>query len=197
MSQPGIRLVIGLGNPGPDYALTRHNAGFWLVDKLVEAYHGELRAEAKFHGLMARVSVGGHDLRLLKPTTYMNHSGRSVAAVARYFDIAVEQILIAYDELDLPPGRAKLKHGGGHAGHNGMRDSIAALGSRDFWRLRMGIGHPGDKSRVIGYVLGRPSQADAAAILDVADDAVRAMPDLVEGRFQLAMNRLHAVPSTP
>ena len=197
MSQPGIRLVIGLGNPGPDYALTRHNAGFWLVDKLVDAYHGEFRAEAKFHGLMARVPVGGQDLRLLKPSTYMNHSGRAVAAVARYFDIPAEQILIAYDELDLPPGRAKLKHGGGHAGHNGMRDSIAALGSRDFWRLRIGIGHPGDKSRVIGYVLGRPSQADAAAILDVADDAVRAIPDLVEGRFQLAMNRLHAVPPTP
>jgi PTH1 family peptidyl-tRNA hydrolase len=194
MSQPGIRLVIGLGNPGPDYALTRHNAGFWFVDKLVEAYHGEFRAEVKFHGLTARVSVGGHDLRLLKPTTYMNHSGRSVAAVARYFDIAVEQILIAYDELDLPPGRAKLKQGGGHAGHNGMRDSIAALGSRDFWRLRIGIGHPGDKSRVIRYVLGRPSQEDAAAILEVVDDAVRAMPDLVEGRFQLAMNRLHSLP---
>jgi PTH1 family peptidyl-tRNA hydrolase len=115
-----------------------------------------------------------------------------VAAVARYFDIPPEQILVAYDELDLPPGRVKLKHGGGHAGHNGMRDSIAALGSRDFWRLRIGIGHPGDKSLVVGYVLGRPSQADAAAILEAVDDAARALPDLVEGRFQLAMNRLHA-----
>ncbi|WP_296898549.1 aminoacyl-tRNA hydrolase [Thiohalocapsa sp.] len=194
MSHPGIRLVIGLGNPGPDYALTRHNAGFWLVDRLAELHHGEFRAEAKFHGVMARVTVGGVDLRLLKPTTFMNHSGRSVVAVSRYFDIPPEQILIAYDELDLPPGRAKLKLGGGHAGHNGMRDSINALGSRDFWRLRIGIGHPGEKSRVVGYVLGRPSQADAAAILDVVDDAVRILPDLIEGRFQLAINRLHSAP---
>jgi PTH1 family peptidyl-tRNA hydrolase len=194
MSHPGIRLVIGLGNPGPDYALTRHNAGFWLVDRLAELHHGVFRAEAKFHGVMARVTVGGVDLRLLKPTTFMNHSGRSVVAVSRYFDIPPEQILIAYDELDLPPGRAKLKLGGGHAGHNGMRDSINALGSRDFWRLRIGIGHPGEKSRVVGYVLGRPSQADAAAILDVVDDAVRILPDLIEGRFQLAINRLHSAP---
>ncbi len=192
MSHPGIRLVVGLGNPGPDYALTRHNAGFWLVDRLADDHHGAFRAEGKFHGALARISVGGQDLRLLKPATYMNHSGRAVAAVARYFDIPPEQILVAYDELDLPPGRVKLKHGGGHAGHNGMRDSIAALGSRDFWRLRVGIGHPGEKSLVVGYVLGRPSQADAAAILDAVDDAARALPDLVEGRFQLAMNRLHA-----
>ena len=192
MVHPGIRLVVGLGNPGPDYVLTRHNAGFWFVDRLAEAYRADFRAEGKFHGLLARISVGGQDMRLLKPSTYMNHSGRAVAAVAHYFDIPPEQILIAYDELDLPPGRARLKHGGGHAGHNGMRDSIAALGSRGFWRLRIGIGHPGDKARVVGYVLGRPSQADAAAILDAVDDASRALPELVEGRFQLAMNRLHA-----
>ncbi len=192
MSHPGIRLVIGLGNPGPDYALTRHNAGFWFADRLAEMHHGSFRAEAKFHGLVARITVAGVDLRLLKPSTYMNHSGRAVAAVARYFDIPPEQILIAYDELDLPPGRVKLKQGGGHAGHNGMRDSIAALGSRDFWRLRIGIGHPGEKSQVVGYVLGRPSQADATAIVDVVDEAARAMPDLLDGCFQRAMNRLHA-----
>jgi PTH1 family peptidyl-tRNA hydrolase len=192
MAHPGIRLVVGLGNPGPDYALTRHNAGFWFVDRLAEDYHGDFRAEAKFHGVLARISVAGQDLRLLKPATYMNHSGRSVAAVARYFDIPPEQILVAYDELDLPPGRVRLKHGGGHAGHNGMRDSIAALGSRDFWRLRIGIGHPGEKARVVGYVLGRPSQTDAAAILDAVDDAAHALSDLLDGHFQLAMNRLHA-----
>ncbi len=192
MPHPGTRLVVGLGNPGPDYALTRHNAGFWLLDRLAGDYHGDFRAEGKFHGAMARITVGGQDLRLLKPATYMNHSGRAVAAVARYFEILPEQILVAYDELDLPPGRVKLKHGGGHAGHNGMRDSIAALGSGDFWRLRIGIGRPGGKSRVVGYVLGRPSQADAVAILDAVDDAARALPDLVAGRFQLAMNRLHA-----
>jgi peptidyl-tRNA hydrolase, PTH1 family len=194
MSHPGIRLIAGLGNPGPDYALTRHNAGFWFVDRIAAERRGELRAEGKFHGELGRVSVADADVRLLKPATFMNHSGRAVAAVARYFDIPPEQILIAYDELDIPPGRVKLKFGGGHAGHNGMRDSIAALGSRDFWRLRIGIGHPGEKSHVIGYVLGRPSRADAEAILDVLDDAERALSDLVEGRFQLAMNRLHAAP---
>ena len=191
MGQP-IELIVGLGNPGPEYLSTRHNAGFWFVDRLAEDHHADFRAEAKFHGVLARITVGGQDLRLLKPATYMNHSGRAVAAVARYFDIPPSEILIAYDELDLPPGRVKLKLAGGHAGHNGMRDSIAALGSRDFWRLRIGIGHPGEKSRVVGYVLGRPAQADAVAILDAVDDAARALPDLVEGRFQLAMNRLHA-----
>lgn len=194
MSQPGIRLIIGLGNPGSDYALTRHNAGFWLVDHVLAAHQGSFRAEAKFHGVLARITIGGVDLRLLKPTTYMNHSGRAVAAVARYFDIPVEQILVCYDELDLPPGRVKLKHGGGHAGHNGVRDSIAALGSRDFWRLRIGIGHPGEKSRVLSYVLGRPSQTDRKLIDDVIDDAVHALPDLIEGRYQLAVNRLHSQP---
>jgi PTH1 family peptidyl-tRNA hydrolase len=191
MSHPGIRLIVGLGNPGPDYALTRHNAGFWFADRVVAAAGGSFRAEGKFQGEVARVTLGTQDLRLLKPQTYMNHSGRAVAAVARYFDIPPAQILIAYDELDLPPGRAKLKFGGGHAGHNGMRDSIAALGSRDFWRLRIGIGHPGEKSRVVGYVLGRPSRAEADAIDAVLYDADRLLPDLLEGRFQLAMNRLH------
>jgi len=192
MNQAGIRLIVGLGNPGPDYEATRHNAGFWFLDELALEHRVEFRLEPKFHGALARIRVADRDIRLLKPTTYMNHSGRAVSAVARYFDIPPDQILIAYDELDLPPGRVKLKQGGGHAGHNGMRDSIAALGSRDFWRLRIGIGHPGDKSRVVGYVLGRPSQTDAAAIRDAVDDAARALPDLVEGRFQFAMNRLHA-----
>ena len=192
MSQSGIRLIVGLGNPGPDYEQTRHNAGFWLVDRLAADHQGQFRAEAKFHGALARISVDGQDLRLLKPATYMNHSGRSVVAVARYFDIPAEQILVAYDELDLPVGSVRLKHGGGHAGHNGMRDTIAALGSRGFWRLRIGIGHPGDKSRVVGYVLSRPSSADAAAILDAVDDAGRCLLDLAAGKFQLVMNRLHA-----
>jgi PTH1 family peptidyl-tRNA hydrolase len=192
MSQSGIRLIIGLGNPGADYALTRHNAGFWYADRVAEDRQGRFRSDAKFQGELTRVTVGDRDVRILKPTTFMNHSGRAVGAVARYFDVAPEQILVAYDELDLPAGRVKLKFGGGHAGHNGMRDSIAALGSRDFWRLRIGIGHPGEKSRVIGYVLGRPSRAEAEAILGVLDDAARALPDLAEGRFQLAMNRLHS-----
>jgi len=192
MSEEGIRLIVGLGNPGPQYEETRHNAGFWFADRVAAAAGGDFRADSKFHGLTCRVNVGGADLRLLKPATYMNHSGQSVAALVRYFDIPPEQILIAYDELDLPVGTARVKRGGGHAGHNGMRDSIAALGSREFWRLRIGIGHPGDKARVVGYVLSRPSRTEAASILDAIDDAERCLPDLVAGKFQLVMNRLHA-----
>lgn len=192
MSDNGIRLIVGLGNPGPNYEGTRHNAGFWLVDRLVADYHGEFRAEAKFHGMLARITVAGQDLRLLKPATFMNHSGRSVAAVTRYFDIPAAQILVAYDELDLPAGRVKLKLGGGHAGHNGMRDTIAALGSPDFWRLRIGIDHPGSKAQVVGYVLSRPSKVDGAAIEGALDVAARHVPDFVAGRFQMAMNNLHS-----
>jgi PTH1 family peptidyl-tRNA hydrolase len=194
MSETGIRLIVGLGNPGPQYEETRHNAGFWFADRVAAAAGGSFRVESKFHGMTCRVSVGGADLRLLKPTTYMNHSGQAVAALVRYFDVSPEQILIAYDELDLPAGTARVKWGGGHAGHNGMRDSIAALGTRDFWRLRIGIDHPGDKAQVVGYVLSRPSKADATAIHDAIDDAERCLPDLVAGKFQLVMNRLHARP---
>jgi PTH1 family peptidyl-tRNA hydrolase len=194
MTEGGIRLIVGLGNPGPEYERTRHNAGFWLLDRLAADHQGQFKAESKFHSMLARVRVGGRDLRLLKPMTYMNHSGRAVAAVVRYYDIAPEQLLVAYDELDLPAGRLKLKLGGGHAGHNGMRDTIAALGSRDFWRLRIGIDHPGSKEQVVAYVLSRPSKQDAAAILDAIDDAGRGLPELIDGKFQLAMNRLHSAP---
>ena len=194
MSEEGIRLIVGLGNPGPQYEDTRHNAGFWFADRVAAAAGGSFRAESKFHGMTCRISVGGAEVRLLKPTTYMNHSGQSVAALVRYFDIAPEQILIAYDELDLPAGTVRVKRGGGHAGHNGMRDSIAALGTREFWRLRIGIGHPGDKAQVVGYVLSRPSKADGEAIHDAIDDAERSLSDLVAGKFQLVMNRLHAGP---
>ena len=194
MSETGIRLIVGLGNPGPDYQDTRHNAGFWFVDRLAGDHQGQFRAESKFHGMLARITLAGRDLRLLKPMTYMNHSGRSVAAVVRYFDIPVEQVLVAYDELDIPAGRIKLKQGGGHAGHNGMRDTIAALGSPDFWRLRIGIDHPGNKTQVVNYVLSRPSKEDAVAILDALDDVERSLPQLMAGEFQLAMNRLHAGP---
>ena len=194
MPEKGIRLVVGLGNPGTQYEATRHNVGFWFVDALAARRNGLFRLETRFHGLLCRLMLDGGDLRLLKPTTFMNRSGQSLGAVVRYFDIPPEQTLVAHDELDLPVGGVRLKQGGGHAGHNGLRDIIQVLGSRDFWRLRIGIGHPGEKSRVVSYVLGRPSQADATAILDVVDEAAGALPDLVEGRFQLAMNRLHAAP---
>jgi peptidyl-tRNA hydrolase, PTH1 family len=192
MAELGIRLVVGLGNPGEQYEATRHNVGFWLVDGIAMAFRESFRAEPKFHGQLCRVTVGGSDLRLLKPSTYMNRSGQSVAAVARYYSIPPEQILIAHDELDLPVGQLRLKQGGGHAGHNGLRDTIAALGSREFWRLRIGIAHPGDRTLVTGYVLGRPSRADADQITAVLQDAERALDDLVGGRFQLVMNRLHS-----
>ncbi len=192
MAHPGIRLIVGLGNPGAQYESTRHNVGFWLVDSIVATCRASFRPEARFYGELCRVSIDGADVRLLKPSTYMNRSGQSVAAVARYFDIPPEQVLIAHDELDLPVGSVRLKQGGGHAGHNGLRDTIAALGVRDFWRLRIGIAHPGDRTLVTGYVLGRPSKSDHDQILTALADAEGALDDLLAGRFQLAMNRLHS-----
>ncbi len=192
MDSPGIRLIVGLGNPGPDYAQTRHNVGFWLVDALATAHGASFRLEGKFHGELCRLALGGVDLRLLKPSTYMNRSGQSVAAVSRYFDIRPEAILVAHDELDLPVGKVRLKQGGGHAGHNGLRDTIAALGSPDFWRLRIGIDHPGERGQVIGYVLGRPSQEDGKVIRDALDQALGVTEDLLAARYQPAMNRLHS-----
>ncbi len=192
MSEQSICLIVGLGNPGPNYADTRHNAGFWFVDEVARRCAADLRSESKFHGLLGRCLVAGRDLRLLQPMTFMNRSGSSVVAVARYFDIAPEQILVAHDELDLPPGQVRLKQGGGHAGHNGLRDIMSALGSRDFWRLRIGIDHPGDRNRVTDYVLGRPSRDDRDAVDQALDNAAGALDDILGGRQAQVMNRLHA-----
>jgi PTH1 family peptidyl-tRNA hydrolase len=191
MPEQAIQLIVGLGNPGPNYQDTRHNAGFWFVERLAERHGGRLLNETKFHGLLGRVRIGGSELRLLQPMTFMNRSGQSVAAVARYFDIAPEQILIAHDELDLPPGQVRLKQGGGHAGHNGLRDTMSALGSREFWRLRLGIDHPGDRSQVTNYVLGRPGRDEAEAIDAALGLAEGSLSDILAGRFSQAMNRLH------
>ncbi|MFB1488691.1 MULTISPECIES: aminoacyl-tRNA hydrolase [unclassified Thiocapsa] len=189
----GIRLIVGLGNPGEQYEATRHNVGFWLVDRIAGSFRETFRAESKFFGQLARIQLSGPDLRLLKPSTYMNRSGQSIAAVARFYSISPEQILVAHDELDHPVGQVRLKQGGGHAGHNGLRDTIAALGgSRDFWRLRIGIAHPGDRTLVTGYVLGRPSKADVEQIDAALADAELILEDLVAGHFQIAMNRLHS-----
>ncbi|WPL16711.1 Peptidyl-tRNA hydrolase [Thiorhodovibrio winogradskyi] len=190
-NEQGIRLIVGLGNPGRDYEGTRHNAGFLFADRIAAEHGGHFHLESKFFGELCRLSVHGQDLRLLKPTTFMNHSGRSIAAVGHYFDISPAATLVAYDELDLPPGQLRLKFGGGHAGHNGMRDTLAALGSRDFWRLRIGIGHPGHKEQVIGYVLSRPPQAELAALEQACDQALAVLDEIVTGRFQRAMNALH------
>jgi PTH1 family peptidyl-tRNA hydrolase len=166
--------------------------GFWFADSLAAGYNGEFRVETKFHGLLCRLNVGVSDLRILKPTTFMNRSGQSLGAVARYFDIRPDQILVAHDELDLPVGSARFKQGGGHAGHNGLRDIINVLGSRDFWRLRIGIDHPGNRQQVVNYVLNRPSKEEGQAIIDVLDDAQRCLGDLLDCSFQKAMNRLHS-----
>lgn len=192
MPEQAIRLIVGLGNPGPKYEDTRHNAGFWFVDLLARRHGGRLLNESKFHGLLGRMRIGGLDLRLLQPLTYMNRSGQSVFAVARYFDIAPEQMLVVHDELDLPPGQVRLKQDGGHAGHNGLRDIMNALGSQDFWRLRVGIDHPQDRSRVVDYVLSRPDLDDARAIEEGLAEAADSLDDILFGRFARAMNRLHS-----
>jgi len=172
MSEQAIQLIVGLGNPGPKYQDTRHNVGFWFVDRLAQRHAARLLNESKFHGLLGRARAGGRDLRLLQPLTYMNRSGRSVLAVARYFDIAPERILVVHDELDLPPGQVRLKQGGGHAGHNGLRSLHSHIGA-DYARVRLGIGHPGHKDRVAHYVLSDFAKADA----DWLDDLLRGISD--------------------
>lgn len=186
-----IKLIVGLGNPGQQYRFTRHNAGALFLESLCDDYRGELRPEAKFYGLSGRISVQNHDVRLLFPTTFMNNSGQAVAAISHYFKIAPEEILIAYDELDLPLGTTKLKSSGGHGGHNGVRDIIKALGSKNFYRLRIGIGHPGDSKKVLNFVLGEPSKKEADIMQGDIDKAISIIPMLVDGQFQIAMNQLH------
>jgi len=188
----GIKLIVGLGNPGQQYRFTRHNAGAMFLETLCDDFHGELRPQSKFFGLADRITIAGHDVRLLFPTTFMNNSGQAVSAMARYYDIATEDILVAYDELDLPVDTVRLKSGGGHGGHNGVRDIAKALGSNEFQRLRIGIGRPTGKG--IDYVLGVPSKQDADALQHNIDDAIRILPLLVEGKFQMAMGKLHTKP---
>lgn len=189
-----IRLVVGLGNPGSEYEGTRHNAGAFFIHELARQAGQSLSTESKFFGQTARVSFAGCDLRLLIPTTFMNRSGRSVAAMANFYRIEPNEILIAHDELDIPPGQARFKQGGGHGGHNGLRDIVPALnGSNDFHRLRIGIGHPGHASKVSGYVLAKPSKQDREAIDAVIDEALRSLPLLLSGDAVKAMTQLHSV----
>ncbi len=190
MSLP-IRLIVGLGNPGAEYVHTRHNAGFWLLDELAGELGEHFRGEAKFFADAARARIAGEDIWLLKPTTFMNRSGRAVGAVANYLKIPPEAILVAHDELDLAPGMVKLKQGGGHAGHNGLRDIIQVLGSKDFWRLRIGIDHPGSAGKVVNYVLGRPSPGDREAMEAAISRVLETLPEIVDGETQRAINRLH------
>lgn len=187
----GIRLIVGLGNPGPDYARTRHNAGFWFIDTLAEMLGARFSVDTKVFGETAQASMGGHTLRLLKPATFMNLSGKSVTAALRYWKIEPEQALLAHDELDLPPGTARLKFDGGHGGQNGLRDTMGLLGHGRFHRLRVGIGHPGHKDRVTPWVLGRPPGEDETLIHRAIDDALDVIPLAIEGDLNEAMKRLH------
>jgi PTH1 family peptidyl-tRNA hydrolase len=186
-----IRLLVGLGNPGGEYEDTRHNAGFWWIDQIARSLNISLLAESKFFGRVAKTKVAGQEIWLLEPTTFMNASGRSVSALANFFKISPDEIMVIHDELDLPPGTAKMKLGGGHGGHNGLRDITSALGTPDFWRLRLGIGHPGEKNAVVNFVLKAPSRDEVSLIGQSIDDSVTLLPLLVEGNFESAMLKLH------
>lgn len=193
-----MKLVVGLGNPGSKYQATRHNAGFWWVERLARAGRSEFRNEARFHGDVAKVAVPDGEVWLLKPGTFMNHSGRAVAALAGFYKLPPEQILVVHDELDLNPGTVRLKKGGGTAGHNGLSDIAAQLGTRDFWRLRIGIGHPRNQAateqEVHDYVLHKPSATDHAAIDDAISRGLEVWALIAQDKLEAAMLRLHTKP---
>jgi peptidyl-tRNA hydrolase, PTH1 family len=186
-----LRIIVGLGNPGPEHQVTRHNAGFWFVDLLARRHGAEFRDYRKYSGEAARVNIGGQDLVLLKPTTYMNRSGLAVRQLCDFYKVATDDVLVAHDELDLPVGTVRLKNGGGHGGHNGLRDIIAHIGET-FWRLRLGVGHPGNKTEVIDYVLTRAPRAEEDLIFDGVNMAADCMPVLIEQGAERAMTKLHS-----
>ena len=188
-----LDLIVGLGNPGPRYQMTRHNAGFWFADLLAKSQGTRFSQDKKLHGESAEVTIAGRRVRLLKPLTFMNLSGQSVVAMIGYYKIEPQHVLVVYDEIDLPPGRAKLKLGGGHAGHNGLRSIADHIGS-DFWRLRLGVGHPGPgrKDEVVNYVLERASADEEQLILDTVADALEMLPVFIEQGADQAMNQLHS-----
>jgi PTH1 family peptidyl-tRNA hydrolase len=196
MAGEPLRLIVGLGNPGTEYARTRHNAGFQFADELARRHGATFRSEPRHRAELARTRVGDTELWLLKPMSYMNHSGDPVRSVASFYKVPIESLLVAYDELDFPAGVVRLKQGGGAAGHNGMRDVIAQMGDA-FWRLRIGIGHPGDRAAVLDYVLGRPPAADAQLIHEALLAAADIVPPLLTEGAQIAMNRLHSRESVP
>ncbi len=186
-----IKLIVGLGNPGSEYTSTRHNAGFWFLDLLAAEYACQFSNESRFHGETARINSSGVDCRLLKPTTFMNESGRSVQAMMDYFNIEDDEVLIVHDEIDLDAGVVRLKKGGGHGGHNGLRDIFSKTACKDFLRLRIGVGHPGNKDAVVSYVLGRPSSDDKRLIDDAIEDALSITSDVLNDDVQKAMHNLH------
>ncbi len=185
-----IRLIVGLGNPGSKYDKTRHNAGFWFVDELARRHGGQFVSEKRFSGEVCKITLGNEPVWLLKPQTFMNRSGLAARQLSDFYRIPVEQVLVAHDELDIPGGDVRLKQGGGHGGHNGLRDLHAHLG-KEYWRLRIGISHPGDRNQVVDYVLSQPSREDEPLILRAIDKAADCMPQVVAGDIQKAMNELH------
>ena len=185
-------LITGLGNPGPQYEHTRHNVGFWWLDQLAHDMGTTFTVDNKYHGQLAQCHLSEHKLFLLKPLVFMNRSGQSVAALANFYKIPLENILVIHDELDLPTGTARLKRSGGHGGHNGLRDIISRTGSKDFLRCRLGINHPGDSRQVSDYVLSKPSQTDRQQIMQAIDDSIRVLPDILSGDLDKAMNWLHS-----
>lgn len=187
-----VQLIVGLGNPGEQYDQTRHNAGFWFVEEVARQQGVVFRPEPKFFGEVAKIELSGQQAWLLKPMTFMNRSGQSIQALAKFYRLTPEQVLLAHDELDLPVGVAKLKTGGGHGGHNGLRDTISALSTPNFHRLRIGIDHPGDRNLVVNYVLKAPSKPEREKIDDAIYAATRVLPDIMSGDFAKAMNQLHS-----
>jgi PTH1 family peptidyl-tRNA hydrolase len=191
MAGTPLQIIAGLGNPGPEHRLTRHNAGFWFVDALARAQGAEFRSHSRYHGEVCRVQLGGREVTLLKPQTYMNRSGLAIRALLDYVKAPVSELLVVHDELDLAPGTARFKLGGGHGGHNGLRDTITHCGA-DFWRLRLGIGHPGDRSEVIDYVLQRAAPADEDAIVASLSASLEALTVFVRDGAEKAMHALHS-----
>ncbi|MDY0136198.1 MAG: aminoacyl-tRNA hydrolase [Thiomicrospira sp.] len=186
-----VELIVGLGNPGAQYEQTRHNAGFWFVEEIARQQGAVFRPEPKFFGDVTKINWQGQQAWLLKPTTFMNRSGQSIQALAKFYRLTPDQILVAHDELDLPVGAARLKTGGGHGGHNGLRDTIAALSTPQFHRLRLGIDHPGDRHQVVNYVLHSPAKAEREALDAAIDQAARVLIDILRGDFAKAMNQLN------
>lgn len=187
-----IKLIAGLGNPGSEYEKTRHNAGFWFLDELAWQWKAVFKEEKKFFGQTARAAQPGGDIWLLKPNTFMNRSGQAVAALAQFYKIKPAEILVVHDELDIPAGRIRFKLGGGNGGHNGLKDIQARLGTPDFYRLRLGIDHPGDRSEVVGYVLNKPSAEDRRAIDEAVAKSIRALPDIMAGEWESVTRFLHS-----
>ena len=195
--QSSLRLIVGLGNPGAEYAETRHNAGFWLCERLARELGASFARESRYHGVVAKARVAGADVGLLMPQTFMNRSGQAVRALTQFYRIEPAEMLVLHDELDLPPGQMRLKFGGGLGGHNGLKDITAHLGTQDYWRLRIGIGHPGDRNEVVDYVLKPPRKEERGEIDAALDRALLAWPVLARGDFAAATQRINSKPALP